>query len=195
MGIHRQYVKLSLQELLHLVKDSDRCAFDELYGRTWKNLYIQSLNKLRNEDLAKDVVQEVFIDLWNKRSSRDIHNIEQYLAQAVKFKVIDQFRKKDFFVAEIEDFVDVIADSNLSDNSLLDKELNELLERWISQLPRKRREIFLLRHEQGMSTHEISKLLNISAKTVQNQLLNTISFLRGMIQKTLFIFFLFFFGS
>jgi len=178
-----------------LVRESDNLAFDELYHRTWKKLYTHSFQKLRDEYLAKDVVQEVFVDLWNKRQLRDIQNVEAYLTQAVKFKVIDRFRKKSFLVEEIGNFADVLANSEFSDSKLLDDELDKLLNHWIDQLPNKRKEIFLLKYEEGLSSEEIGKLLNISTKTVQNQILNVTAFLRSLMQKILFIFFLFFFGS
>ncbi|WP_165793056.1 RNA polymerase sigma factor [Sphingobacterium haloxyli] len=180
---------------MKLVRESDCLAFDELYRRTWKKLYIHAFQKLRDEDLAKDVVQEVFVDFWNKRQLRNIHHVNAYLIQAVKFKVIDRFRKKDFIVEEVECFAEVLANSEFSDSKLLDKELNDLLQYWISQLPNKRKEIFLLRYEEDLSTEEIGKLLNISTKTVQNQILNATTFLRSLMQKILFLISLFFFGS
>jgi len=180
---------------LQLIRESDSLAFDELYRRTWKKLYVHAFQKLRDEDLAKDIVQEVFVDFWNKRQLRDIQRVEAYLMRAVKFKVIDRFRKKDFIVEEIEDFAEVLANSEFSDSKLLDDELNTLLNYWISRLPNKRKEIFLLRYEEGLSTEEIGKLLNISTKTVQNQILNATTFLRSLMHKILFLFFLFFFGS
>lgn len=189
------YIAYSLDELLQLVRESDSLAFDELYRRTWKKLYTHAFQKLRDEDLAKDVVQEVFVDFWNKRQIRDIQNVEAYLVQAVKFKVIDRFRKKDFIMEEIDDFAEVLANSEFSDSKLLDDELNTLMNYWINQLPNKRKEIFLLKYEEGLSTEEIGKLLNISTKTVQNQVLNAATFLRSLMHKILFIFFLFFFGS
>ena len=189
------YTAYSLDELLQLIRESDSLAFDELYRRTWKKLYVHAFQKLRDEDLAKDIVQEVFVDFWNKRQLRDIQRVEAYLMRAVKFKVIDRFRKKDFIVEEIEDFAEVLANSEFSDSKLLDDELNTLLNYWISRLPNKRKEIFLLRYEEGLSTEEIGKLLNISTKTVQNQILNATTFLRSLMHKILFLFFLFFFGS
>ena len=189
------YTAYSLDELLQLIRESDSLAFDELYRRTWKKLYVHAFQKLRDEDLAKDIVQEVFVDFWNKRQLRDIQRVEAYLMRAVKFKVIDRFRKKDFIVEEIEDFAEVLVNSEFSDSKLLDDELDKLLHHWIHQLPNKRKEIFLLRYEEDLSTEEIGKLLNISTKTVQNQILNATTFLRSLMQKILFLFFLFFFGS
>lgn len=189
------YATYTLNELFHLVKGSDKLAFDELYRRTWKKLYTEAFHKLKDEDLAKDVVQEIFVDVWNKRQQRQIQNVEGYLARAVKFKVIDKFRKKDVIVEEIEEFANVLANSEFADSKLLDKELDQLLNHWIDQLPSKRKEIFLLKYKEDLTTEEIGKLLNISTKTVQNQILNATTFLRGLMQKILFLFFLIFFGS
>ncbi|TJZ54780.1 sigma-70 family RNA polymerase sigma factor [Sphingobacterium olei] len=189
------YTILSFPHLMLAIKQSDRKAFDELYGRTWKSLYKQAVNKLNNEDLAKDIIQDIFIDLWTKRESSNIDHIEHYLSRAVKFKVIDQFRKKDFHLKEIEEFVDILEDSEYADSKLLDNELREIISTLADRLPQKRREIFKLKFEQELSTKEISDLLNISPKTVQNQTLNSISILKNIFQKILFILFILFFGS
>lgn len=183
------YTAYSLDELLHLIQDSDSLAFDELYRRTWKKLYAHAVRKLRDEDLSKDIIQEVFVSFWNKRQFRNIQNVEGYLMQAVKFKVIDRFRKKHVNVEELDDFADVLANGEFADSKLLDDELDNLLNHWINQLPNKRKEIFLLRYEEGLSSEEIGELVGVSTKTVQNQILNATTFLRSLMRKVLFLFF------
>src|SRR5690606_17413492 len=103
-----KYASYTLSELFFKIKEDDNRAFDELYLRTWKKLYIKAFSKLKIEDIAKDIVQEVFVDLWNKRHSREINNLEAYLAQSVKFKVLDQFRKARHEFVEVDNFIEEI---------------------------------------------------------------------------------------
>jgi len=186
---------LSYEELVSRIKKSDRQAFNELYERSWEKLYTQAASKLKSDDLAKDVVQDIFVDLWTKRESLAIDKITSYLSRAVKFKVIDQIRRKDYYQQEIDEIAEIIADSEFADSKFLEKELKEIIILLIERLPKKRREIFKLRFQEELTTKEISELLKISPKTVQNQTLNSISLLRSLFQKIFFTLFLFFFGS
>ncbi|NGM61490.1 sigma-70 family RNA polymerase sigma factor [Sphingobacterium sp. SGG-5] len=186
-----QYALYTLEELWRRIQDDDNRAFDELYARTWKDLYIQTYSKLKIEDLAKDIVQDVFIDIWNKRSIRELQNVKAYLMQAVKFKVLDEFRKARHEFVEIDKFVEEIKASDLADTRVTDNEFFDALHDWIDTLPRKRKEIFHLKYEEGLSNKEISMRLNISQKTVQNQVLNSSSELHRLLRRALFIYLLF----
>ncbi len=188
------YALYTLEELWRRIQDDDNRAFDALYARTWKDLYVQTYSKLKIEDLSKDIVQDVFVDVWNKRSVREIHNVKAYLAQSVKFKVLDEFRKSRYEFVEIDKFVEEIKASDLTDAKMTDKEFFESLHDWIDTLPLKRKEIFHLKYEEGLSNKEISMRLNISQKTVQNQVLNSSSELHKLLRRALFIYFFIFFG-
>jgi RNA polymerase sigma-70 factor (family 1) len=188
------FTSYTLEELFLYVKEGDHGAFDELYGRTWEDLYIKTYSKLKIEDLAKDVVQEVFVDLWNKRTERKIDNVMAYLMQAVKFKVIDEFRKSKYKFVEIDNFIEQIRDSSDADDQLISKEFFSLLRQWTETLPRKRREIFRLKYEEDLSNKEIAEQLGVSVKTVQNQLLNSSFELKLLLRNALFTYFLLFFG-
>jgi RNA polymerase sigma-70 factor (family 1) len=191
-----RYASYTLEELLLHIKEDDSSAFDELYTRTWKQLYIKAYSRLKKEDLAKDILQEVFVDLWNKRHVKEIDNVKGYLAQSVKFKVLDQFRKssRHQFV-EVDHFIEEIKASEYADSNLISKEFFKSLKTWIDTLPHKRKEIFRLKYQEGLSNKEIGLKLNISQKTVQNQVLNSSSELRQLLRRALFIYFMLFFGT
>ncbi|WP_353137911.1 sigma-70 family RNA polymerase sigma factor [Pseudopedobacter sp.] len=190
----KSYSLYTLEDLLVDIKADDSRAFDELYARTWKELYIKAYSKLKHEDLAKDIVQEIFVDLWNKRHVKAINNVKAYLAQSVKFKVLDEFRKNRYEFIEIENFTEEIKENVYADSKLLDKEFFASLKDWIDSLPHKRKEIFRLKYQEGLSNKEIALKLNISPKTVQNQVLNSSPELYKLLRRALFILFLIFFG-
>ncbi|WP_170179684.1 RNA polymerase sigma factor [Flavivirga rizhaonensis] len=74
------------------VKRSDHKAYKLLYERLWESLYIKAFSMLGDKDLAKDVIQDIWISLWEGRSEIKNDNIEGYLMNAVRFKVYNEFR-------------------------------------------------------------------------------------------------------
>jgi RNA polymerase sigma-70 factor (ECF subfamily) len=189
-----EYALYTLEELLQHIKEDDRRAFDQLYSKIWKELFVKAYSKLKDEDLAKDIVQEIFIDLWNKRKLREIENVRSYLLQAVKFKVLDEFRKNRYNFVEIDLFVEKIKESDCADSQIISKEFFSTIKDWTNVLPHKRKEIFRLKYIEGLSNKEIAVKLNISQKTVQNQVLNSSPEFKKILRQALFIFHLFIFG-
>src|SRR6218665_2652666 len=76
--------------LLKEVRRGDQRAFGVLFDRHWKRLYQTALNFIEDKTIAKDIVQECFISFWEKGAHRDIHNVEAYLYQAVKYQCFMQ---------------------------------------------------------------------------------------------------------
>jgi len=176
------------------MKKSDQVAFNEVYNRTWKQLFTTAKSKLNDEQLAQEVVQDIFIDLWEKKLDREIKNIPAYLNQMLRFKVIDIYRSKKLLTEDIDNIKDVLLESSSSEDRYLENELELILNNWISKLPSKRKIIFELYYWDNKSTKEISDLLNLSTKTVQNQLLLSKISLKDILQKIFLLFFIFFLG-
>ena len=192
MSIYQQY---SLEKLFLLTQQNDKSAFDQIYHRTWEALYVSAYVLVKDEDVAKDLVQEIYIDLWCKRSKKEIKHVQTYLKQAVRFKVIDRFRKAGAHFESLENFVDKLTDSEESDSKILQKEYAAIIDEWMAKLPKKRREIFRLQFEEGKTTKEISIALDLSIKTIQNQIITSKSSLKLLLEKIIYVFFLFLFGS
>lgn len=189
------YSSYSLEELFILMKNSDETAFNELYDRTWQKLYLTARAKTNNESLAKELIQDVFIDFWDKKHNREIKDVKAYLNQALRFKIIDIYRSKKLNLETLDDIENILIESSSSDKYLIERELNTILNCWMKSLPLKRRKIFELYYFENKSTKEISEILQLSIKTVQNQLITSKSSLKGVLQKILFILFVFFFGT
>lgn len=160
----------SLEDLFLLVKESNEDAFDELYHRTWKKLYELAFRRLKDEGTAKEIIQDLYIDLWEKRDRKVISDVDHYLCQAVRFKVIDKFRKEKKYFDQLETLVEELSDGSTADERYRQAELELMLNTWIARMPQKRRAIFLLHYDEDKTVKEIAKLLGISTKTVQNQL-------------------------
>jgi RNA polymerase sigma-70 factor (family 1) len=179
----------SLEELYLLVKKSDVSAYNMIYERTWKGLYQNCFSRLNDKLISKEIVQDVFIDLWVKRREKEIQHVNNYLYSAVRYKIIDQFRKSTKKLESLESIVDYVASMDQADRNFREEELQAHLNYWIDKLPMKRREIFKLKYFEDLNNKEIGEILNVSPKTVQNQLLTASKWLKHQLKEILFLFF------
>lgn len=159
------------QHLLSALAQSDERAFAEIYQTYWKLLHDTAWKRLGDKEQAGDVVQDVFVKLWDQRATLAIDNLRAYLQTAVRYKVYNLIasRKVNDTYFQYLAFLDVASDQ--ADQQILYGELQEQLNALLNKMPLKRRQVFDLRYVDGLSTREIAEKLNISQKTVQNQLI------------------------
>jgi len=165
------YSKLGERDLILLLKEQDHSAFNEIYERSWSVLFKTAYLRLKDKEVCKDIIHDVFADLWNRSDNLDIQNLQAYLQTAVRYKIYSWLAKGSNTAHFVEPFESMAVDGHSADTWFEAKELEHLIELWIATLPRKRGQIFQLRYMENLSTKDISEKLNISQKTVQNQLL------------------------
>jgi len=166
-------------ELLLKIAQGNEYAFTEIYHRYWKLLFSVAANKLNNLADAEEVVQDVFADLWRRRSSINIHqSLKSYLAAAVKFQVYSLIYKR-YRQRHFEEMLQQNAStiSHVEEQYNL-KVLQEQLQQTTAQLPERCRLVYELSREAGLSNKEIAQSLNISEKTVENQMTKALKHLR-----------------
>jgi RNA polymerase sigma-70 factor (family 1) len=163
--------------LLQMQKDS-AVAFDALYEKYWEQVYSNAYKRLKDRDYAKDITQEIFMNLWSARHSTKIDNLPAYLHTAVRNNVYKWLEREQRYIPIPE----LLAESGISpdqaDKALLNKELLKACENLIKTLTPSQETIFRMRYQQDQSTHEIARELSISRKTVQNQLGRSLAYLR-----------------
>lgn len=165
-------------ELLESIRLDNREAFELIYNKYWSKLYISAYKILRDRQGSEDIVQEVLVQLWLKRNTQQIENLNAYLYTAIRFQVFSTIRKgkvRETLFLEIADFE--IGDSN-AEEKLMTFDFNRRLDESMADLPDKCREIFVLSRKNHLSNKEIAEKLNISPKTVENQLTIAIRKLR-----------------
>ncbi|WP_374165263.1 RNA polymerase sigma factor [Arcticibacter sp. MXS-1] len=165
------------EELVKGLQEGNALYFEEVYNRYSSRLYSAAYNILRNKQICEDLVQELFVDLWVKREHLTILKLRSYLYMSVRNKVLMTLRSGRV-VLDLE-VVEMLTNEFAADNRLLQKEIHENLERGISELPEKCREIFVLSRKKQLSHKEIASLLNISVKTVENHLTIALKRLRA----------------
>ena len=162
--------QLSDSALLDLIRQNNLYAFKRIYGKYWKELFLKACKRV-DENIAKDLVQEVMITLWRRRSlitTDKNDSIAPYLHTALKYRIIAYYA---YTAAEIRKFEAFVPPSELVvSNDLELKELKDLIEREVCKLPQKMQKIFRMSREEDISIKEIASQLNLSEQTVKNQL-------------------------
>lgn len=169
---------LSDLELLLLIRNDDVSAFEELYHRYWESMYNAAYKRLRSREQCRDLLQDIFADLWRRKNQLSIDNVSGYLHMAVHYQVYKLVAKQATGPAFMELFEKIATSPYAADNALAEKETQQVIHAWINTMPEKRREIFHLYYEEKMNTRDIATHLNISQKTVQNQLGKAVQHLR-----------------
>lgn len=181
------------QELFKLVAQGDHPAFRVLVDRYWNNLYAQSMVYLKNSYKAQDIVQEVFLSVWkNKSSLLDVESPANYLFILTRNRIVSELRKK--LTVGLEDHADIInrKTAALPDDILADKQLNELIQQAIRQMPPQRRAVFEMSRKEGLKYEEIAALLGISRETVKGHIIKALAFIRTFIRHHLQLLLIFF---
>jgi|GEM_PF-106603 len=175
-----QYKILSDDELVCLLEEGDSKAYAETYQRYWAILFRHARKMLQNDDEAKDVVQDLFAALWTKRTELNLTgSLSSYLYSATRYKVfdlIDKNKVRSHYLASLDEY---IQEGNYSaDDSIREKQLAILIEKEVSMLPSKMREVFELSRKNNLSYKEIALKMDISDQTVKKQIHNAIKILR-----------------
>lgn len=164
------YPSHSNEALLDLLSKGDKAAFTEIYQRYWKKVYVIAYNRLKEGQLAEDIAQDVFASLWTNREKVRICALENYLATAAKFMVLAVIRKKELARRYCKSEEDAPVRSLPIENTLHYKQILEIIHLEVEKLPEKCRIIFKHSRNEGMQNKEIAAELNISPKTVENQI-------------------------
>jgi RNA polymerase sigma factor (sigma-70 family) len=165
--------------LLAQLSEGSKPAFDTLYNRHWKLVYQSALKRLNNADRAQDVAQDVFVQLWIRGNKSVIENLPAYLLVSSRNAVFKLMEKEARLSSvSVESLLEIESPFNGADASILHKEFLISFEKQVNALPAQQRLIFKMRFEEDLSTQNIAEILNLSPKTVRNQLGKVLATLR-----------------
>ncbi len=174
------------QLLLQQLQSNDAAAFDALYDRYWKLVYSAAYKRLKDENYAKDITQDIFLQLWQRRHQLTITHLPAYLYTAVRNNVL-KWMEKTQRITPVPELLEQTANEG-ADAALLRKEFMIKYENLINTLTASQQQIFRMRYQQELSTAEIAEKLNISRKTVQNQLGKSMNNLRELLGSLFFVY-------
>lgn len=177
--------KTSLQnlsdfELLQLFAEGEDKAFTEIYQRYQSKLYYHALKMLKDRDEAQDVIHDLFTKLWDKRDSLALTgSLSSYLYTSVRNRILDIFSHEKI-VSKYQESLQTFINKGefITDHEIREKELTRVIEKEISDLPPKMREVFKLSREEHLTYAEIAKEMDIAENTVRKHITNAIKKLK-----------------
>lgn len=178
----RAYESYTEKQLLDLLSKSDELAFTEVYHRYWQKLVATAYSRLKEIPEAEDTVHDVFASLWANRQKTEIKSLENYLATAAKYIVLDKIKKRERNRVYQNSQAETPVFEMAIDTSLHYKRILELLKTEVEKLPERCRLIFWYSRNKGLTTSQIAEELHISPKTVENQLNKALKQLRPVIK-------------
>jgi RNA polymerase sigma-70 factor (ECF subfamily) len=156
-------------DLLGQLAEDDQAAFNEIYRRHYPLLYKVAFSILEDREVSKDVIQDSFLSLYEKGRGTVILNLQRYLTQVVRYQCFMHLRSGRISQRHRQEMSTSITSNTLQEELDL-KDLQYLLSQGIAALPDKCREVFYLSRFEALSNKKIAEHLQISHKTVENQL-------------------------
>lgn len=165
-------------ELLLQLSEGSKPAFDILYNRYWRLVFNTAFKRLNDMERSQDIAQDVFVQLWIRGTSTPIENLPAYLNVAARNGVFKHLEKEGRYAALPDTVAELEGTQGDADAKILHKEFLQSFHQLIDSLPEQQRIIFKMRFEEDLSSQEIADRLQISPKTVRNQLGKALSKLR-----------------
>ena len=174
-------------ELMKCLQKGDQIAFKQIFNRYQDKLLFYTFAIVKSKGAAKDIVQETFIKLWTNREKLDpdrslsgfLHTIARNMAlNYLKRAGYDQKLRERIWekIQEIQQRVE-------TEEMLFGRESSELVQQAIRQLPPRRKQIFKLSREKGLTHQEIASQLDISPNTVKNQIVSALKEIRTYLKR------------
>jgi len=175
------------KELVYQIKRGNMSAFDSIYKKYSVRIYSFVFGIIKSKADAQDIVQEVFIKLWDKREILNEHlSFKSFLFTIAHNTTIDLIRKR----VKEKDFVAMVKSKQIplnsnSDNLQLEfEELQKKLNNTVENLPERQKQVYTLSRNEELSYKEIAIKMGISVNTVENHMVKALKFIRSNIKNT-----------
>jgi len=172
------------------IKCNDQNAFKLLFDRYWGRLYTTARTYLKDGEVSEALVHDIFLNIWIKRDQLNILNLKNYLTSATRYHVYKELKiKKTARIVYTEECIEFNASFavNQAEEKFSAQTLKKQLGYYLGSLPRRCKEVYLLSREEQLSNQEIANRLNISKRSVENQITHALQHLRVNIKNLLIL--------
>lgn len=171
------YADLTESSLLNLIREDDHEAFSQIYKLYWKRLLMIAWNHSKDEAVAKDIVHEVFLSLWERRACLEIRDLGAFLATSIKFAVFKYYQQESRR-AELARQNYQVSDVSDDEEKLDALFLREFINGIVEEMPERCRLVFRYSRNEGMKNAEIAEKISITEKGVQANLTRALKIIR-----------------
>lgn len=157
-------------KLVAALQKGDRAAFTIIYDRYWDEVYQMIFIRLQDEDATKDIVQNIFVNLWLSRKDIYVENsLGAYFNTAARNRAYSYYKKNQAAFARDNQFQEQQIQHSI-ENKLEANELEDIFAEEINGMPATMREAFILSRKTNKSIREIAEELNLSEQTIKNNI-------------------------
>lgn len=155
-------------------------AFNIIYDQYYEKLCLSSYKILLDKSAAEDIVQEVILELWNKRDILEVNiSLFAYLKRAVYNRSLNFIKARGKIASDEQVLILVRDKEDGIEDEMIGNEMKERLNKIIQGLPEKCRHVFSLSRYEEKTYNEIAEIMDISVKTVENQISKALKILRN----------------
>jgi len=172
---------LSDTELWDAIVMDDTRAFTILFDKYWSKLYTTAYGYLKDEAVCEEIVHDIFLTIWNKRKQLHIDSFKNYLIASTRYQVYKHqkvIKHSPLQFTEEYDSANQPSCNNDGDEKVVYLELQHEIDARLKELPKRCQEIFAMSRYDHLSNDEIAQKLNISKRSVENQITVALKFLR-----------------
>jgi RNA polymerase sigma-70 factor (family 1) len=167
--------------LLSRMREDDSEAFTLIYRRYWEDLFVTAAKALRGKEEASDVLQDVFLSLWNRRKEITIEgSLAAYLQTSVRYKAIHYIEKnitrRDYLALLTDVAVSTLPAS--AEIQLQLKEVQQIIHAAVATMPERMREVYQLSRHEHLTHKEIAERLGISTETVKKHIQHALQLIK-----------------
>lgn len=183
--------RLSEDEINRLwqnLREGNRSALDSLFREFYDELFTYSHRIVSDEELVKDSIQELFLELWQRRESLSkAASVKAYLLVSIRRLILNSLQKEKNRYTRNRKYIDNLFEEDFTLNQIVfdndaDKKKKKELLQVLNQLNSKQKETIFLRYYHGLSNAEIAKVMDINHQSVKNNLFRVIKSLRAIVK-------------
>lgn len=174
------------------LKNGNQKAFKTLFDQYWEAMFIKANSILRDREVAQDIVQEIWIKLWNRREKLEIANFESYILRSVSYGCFKYLRDNKFTTSQLQIIDSLLVSSTDVENQHDLEATQKVIDMSLEELSPRCQEIFTLSRIEDVSNEEIALKLGISKRSVENQVSLALKVIRRHLASLQIISFLYF---